>query len=258
MEQASLPGPKLTYTGDPHAANPNTGQTPVVTATDGVPTRAQHIIDLRDSAREHHTAEHMTMQPPQNNGPDSAAQWIQAGPSPKRRRGTGRTHPVNRVLAVVTFGLLALVLLGIAGGAGWLGIREWHRNTVFTNQPEFAFVEVTTTWYGTNDPTYTWRGPVADGVYRSGSAINQPVRVEHVIEKTPVGEQLRVRRGGDDPSIAQSNTAPITTWHDVVPWVVLAFALVPLPPVIDKFTRYLWRGHTKHGRHQTAAERDPF
>lgn len=159
----------------------------------------------------------------------------------RNRRRTGRSGSVPGYLIV------ALLLIATLSATGWLGFRQWQHNTALTNNPEFAFVRVTQTWYGTQDPRFVWRGPVADGVVETGRYMGKAVRVSRVIEQAKPGEQIRIRHSRDDLTIAQSAAAQVTTWHDFAPWVVFAFVLIPLPAVLD---RLYWSmmGSNRRGR----------
>lgn len=154
--------------------------------------------------------------------------------------------------------LLVVVSLAAVGCFGaWLGVREYQRNEALKDGKP-ANVRVNLTWYSTTDPTFQWRGPVADGVYVGGPHDGVKVRVEQVHERVPVGDIVKVVYASSNPQIAQSAYTPVGRWLDYAPWVLVAFAVVFLPGAGERLHNSFLPAHRRRSLGEVHARRRDF
>lgn len=154
--------------------------------------------------------------------------------------------------------LLVVVSLAAVGCFGaWLGVREYQRNEALKDGKP-ANVRVNLTWYSTTDPTFQWRGPVADGVYVGGPHDGVKVRVEQVHERVPVGDIVKVVHASSNPQIAQSAYTPVGRWLDYAPWVLVAFAVVFLPGAGERLHNSFLPAHRRRTLGEVHARRRDF
>lgn len=151
--------------------------------------------------------------------------------------------------------LFSLVAVGCFGA--WLGVREYQRNDAL-KEAKPANVRVTLTWYSTTDPTFKWRGPVADGVYVGGEHDGKKVRVEQVNERVRVGEVAKVIYASSNPQIAQSAYSPVGRWLDYAPWILVAFAVVFLPGAGERLHNAFLPAHRRRTLREVHARRRDF
>lgn len=151
--------------------------------------------------------------------------------------------------------LFSLVAVGCFGA--WLGVREYQRNEAL-KEAKPANVRVNLTWYSTTDPTFKWRGPVADGVYVGGEHDGKKVRVEQVTDRVRVGEVAKVIYAASNPQIAQSAYAPVGRWLDYAPWVLVAFAVVFLPGAGERLHNSFLPAHRRRTLREVHARRRDF